>query len=253
MTFGSLFAGIGGMDLGLERAGMTCRWQVEIDPFCRKVLEKHWPEVPKYGDIRQITGDELEQVDVIAGGFPCQPVSLAGKQLAQSDERWLWPEFSRIIRMARPRFALLENVEGLLVHGAGDVLRDLAESGYDAEWDCLPAAAFGAPHLRYRVFIVAYPNGSRLEGRQCQFMPQCPSERAVRAGSTLAHSDCEPKIWTAKPRAECHNWSTEPDVGRVAYGVPSRVDRLRALGNSVVPAVAEWIGRRIVEASRCAA
>src|SRR5215472_15316574 len=174
MRFGSFFSGIEGLALGLERAGMRCRWQVEIDPYCLAVLRKHWPDVPKYGDIRTLTGDELEPVDLICGGFPCQPVSLAGRRRGAADERWLWPEFARLLRVLRPRFALLENVPGLLApvpvleFNPGpriigwkrppieEVLRDLATLGFDAEWDCIPAAAVGAPHLRYRVFIVAY-------------------------------------------------------------------------------------------------
>lgn len=114
LRVGSLFAGIGGLDLGLERAGMKIVWQVEIDPFCLRMLEKHWPEVPKYGDIRQLTGEELEEVDLIAAGFPCQPVSVAGKKRGTEDERWLWPEAARIIRMVRPKYVLVENVPGLL-------------------------------------------------------------------------------------------------------------------------------------------
>jgi len=142
LSVGSLFSGIGGIDLGLERAGMKIAWQVEIDEFCLKVLRKHWPEVPKYGDIRKIDPKELEPVDLIAGGFPCQPVSIAGKKLAQKDERWLWPEFARIIRMVRPKYVLVENVPGLLIRGMGNVLGNLAALGYDAEWFVLPASTF---------------------------------------------------------------------------------------------------------------
>lgn len=164
-TFGSLFSGIGGIDLGLERAGWTCRWQVEIDDYCRRVLSKHWPDVPKHGDVRELTGSELEPVDLVAGGFPCQPVSHAGRRRGTADERWLWPEFRRVLGLLRPRFILVENVPGLLtVNGGaafGEILGDLAALGYDAEWENLPAAAFGAPHLRYRVFLVAYTRGQQ--------------------------------------------------------------------------------------------
>lgn len=281
MTFGSLFSGIGGMDLGLERAGMECRWQVEIDPFCRKVLTKHWPNVPKYGDIRELTGAELEPVDCIAGGFPCQPVSLAGKRLAQSDERWLWPEFARLIRILRPYTALLENVPGLLSAGMGRVLGDLAEIGYDAEWDCIPASAVGAPHLRYRIFIVAYANSNEHEiGSHAERWPAATDvladakgeperaglcadesrrERRGRFGdgcSSIAVQDpdrgtVQPRrIWGRTPQADSAGWwATEPNLGRVANGVPARLDRLAGIGNAVVPQVAEWIGRRILEAT----
>ena len=161
LSVGSLFSGIGGLDLGLERAGMEVRWQVEIDPYCQRVLAKHWPNVTRYGDIKTIDWTEVEPIDLVCGGFPCQPVSLAGKRRAQDDPRWLWPEFARCLRVLRPRFALLENVPGLLSAGFGDVLGDLAALGYDAEWDCIPAAAVGAPHLRYRVVVVSYTNSQR--------------------------------------------------------------------------------------------
>jgi len=159
-TFGSLFAGIGGIDLGLERAGWTGRWQVEWDPFCQHVLAHHWPDVPRYGDITTVDWSAVEPVDLIAGGFPCQPVSIAGKQAGQDDDRWLWPEFVRAIRALRPRFVLVENVRNLLAVNDGgpfgEVLGDLAALGYDAEWDCIPAAAVGAPHLRDRIWVVGH-------------------------------------------------------------------------------------------------
>jgi len=166
LTVGSLFSGIGGLDLGLERAGMQVKWQVEIDDYCQRVLAKHWPDVKRYGNVQEC-GDNLEQVDLICGGFPCQPVSCAGQRKGDADDRWLWPEFRRIVRILRPRWVLAENVPGLLSIDAGrlfgDVLRDLAESGYDAEWDCIPAATVGAPHIRYRVFILARWVGDSAE------------------------------------------------------------------------------------------
>jgi DNA (cytosine-5)-methyltransferase 1 len=162
-TFGSLFSGIGGIDLGLERAGMTCRWQVEVDEYCRKVLAKHWPSVPKYGDIRTITGNELERVDLIAGGFPCQDVSLAGKRAGLAGERsGLWSEYRRLLGVLRPRYVLIENVPGLFTAGLDRVLADLAALGFDAEWTTLRASDFGAPHRRERVFVVAY--AQRVQG-----------------------------------------------------------------------------------------
>jgi DNA (cytosine-5)-methyltransferase 1 len=165
MAFGSLFSGIGGIDLGLERAGMHCLWQVEKDVFCTKVLQKHWPDTPRYGDIRDLDTSALASVDLIAGGFPCQPHSLAGKRQASADERNLWPEFARIIRELRPRWVLCENVVGILSSEDGDffgkVLGDMATCGYDAQWFVLSAAQFGAPHLRERVFLVAYSASTR--------------------------------------------------------------------------------------------
>ncbi len=170
LTFGSLFAGIGGFDLGLERAGMKCSWQVEIDDYANKVLEKHWPDVKRCKDVRECGSHNLESVDLICGGFPCQPHSLAGKRQASNDERDLWEEFSRIIRELRPRYVVAENVPGILSSESGRffgrVLRDLAACGYDAEWQCLPASAFGAPHRRDRVWIVAYPFGNEYRNAQ---------------------------------------------------------------------------------------
>src|SRR5579884_1573520 len=104
MNFGSLFSGIGGLDLGLERAGHVCRWQIESDPYCTAVLHKHWPQVQRYGDITGVSGHELEPVDLLVGGFPCQPVSTAGKRRGNADQRWLWPEFARLIRVLRPSY-----------------------------------------------------------------------------------------------------------------------------------------------------
>jgi DNA (cytosine-5)-methyltransferase 1 len=156
----SLFAGIGGLDLGLERAGMTTVGQVELDPYCRSVLARRWPEVPRHDDVRTCSewwmGEPRPAVDVVSGGFPCQPDSVAGLRLAQADERWLWPAMATVVGDLRPRLVIVENVPGLLTAGFGDVLGDLAALGFDAEWDCIPASAFGAPHRRDRVFVVAY-------------------------------------------------------------------------------------------------
>ncbi len=267
-TFGSLFAGIGGIDLGLERAGMVCKWQVEIDDYCQKVFAKHWPNVKRYADVRDCGKHNLEPVDLICGGFPCQDVSLAGKRAGLEGKRTtLWSEFARIIGEFRPRWVLAENVPGLLSSDNGrffgNVLRDLAACGYDAEWDCIPAAAVGAPHRRDRVFIVAYP--------RCGIESQCCNAKSVftewdgtkestnqisRSGgkpTSLADANC---AWQQQPQGmfcqkwgwigNSRQWATEPNVGRVANGVPSRVDRLKCLGNAVVPQVAEWIGRQIV-------
>lgn len=242
MKVGSLFSGIGGLDLGLERAGMEIRWQVEIDQFCRAVLAKHWPHVPKYVDIREVNGDELEPVDLIAGGFPCQPVSVAGKRLGQEDERWLWKDFARIVRVVRPKFVLVENVPGLLNRGMGDVLGDLAEIGYDAEWAVLPAAAFGAPHIRKRVFIVAYSTSIGWLSNT--------SKPAIFGKGVLQEKD--KTAWRGTIRGASGRIRLLPESGvcGMADGSPDRVERLTAIGNAVVPQVAEWIGRRIMEVNK---
>ena len=258
MRVGSLFSGIGGFDLGLERAGMEVVWQVENDPYCQKVLAKHWPDVPCYEDVHDCGVHNLEEVDVICGGFPCQPVSVAGKQRGQDDERWLWPEFARVLGELRPRYALVENVPGLLVRGLGDVLGDLAELGYDAEWGIVSAASVGAPHLRKRIFIVAHADSSglqrdvrsrsaRAERSSSGHVTQCGDETMADANRTRCReqrgSVAVPEELSSSERRSW--WITEPNVGRVAHGVPNRVDRLRGLGNAIVPQVAEWIGRQL--------
>ena len=157
VTYGSLFSGVGGLDLGLDRAGFHCRWQIENEPYAIKVLEKHWPHVKRYGDITTVRGDELEPVDLICGGFPCQDLSQAGKRVGIEGTRsGLWFEYARIVGLVRPRFVLIENVPGLLVPGAmRRVVGELARLGYVGAWRSLRASEFGASHLRKRVFIIA--------------------------------------------------------------------------------------------------
>lgn len=178
MTFGSLFAGIGGFDLGLERAGMQCKWQVEIDPYCTRVLEKHWPHVKRYGDIRTVT--DVERVDLICGGFPCQDISNAGSGAGLDGERsGLWTEYARIIRLVRPSYVVVENVAALLHRGLDRVLRDLSTSGYDAEWSLVSACSMGEPHMRQRLLIVAYADS--LDGRQRMGNPEAQRIRPLQA------------------------------------------------------------------------
>ena len=228
LTVGSLFAGIGGFDLGLERAGFDIAWQVEIDPYCQRVLAKHWPTVHRYGDIRAIDWSAVEPVDLLCGGFPCQDISLAGKGAGLSGERsGLWFEYAKAIEALTPRYVVIENVAALRSRGLDQVLWSLATLGYDAEWHCIPASAVGAPHRRDRVWIVA---DSQPVGQQKQRQPI-----TVDAGRELGRVRAEYSGW----------WSVEPDVGRVAHGIPHRVDRLRGLGNAIVPQIAEMIGRWI--------
>jgi DNA (cytosine-5)-methyltransferase 1 len=224
-----LFSGIGGFSLGLERAGMRTVAFCEIEPYCRAVLAKHWPGVPCYDDVETLTADRLRadgiSVDVICGGFPCQNISIAGKGEGIAGRRsGLWKEFARIIGEVRPRYVIVENVAALLGRGLADVLGDLAALGYDAEWHCIPAFAVGAPHRRDRVWIVAYPAQQHVDGTR---------HTRSRWRYELTNSD-----W----------WLIEPHVGRVAHGVPARVDRLKGLGNAVVPQIPEIVGRAIMSA-----
>lgn len=173
MTAGSLFSGIGGLDLGLEWAGMTPAWFCEIEPYPQQVLTRRWPGVPIINDIRDVTAESVQRVDVIAGGFPCQDISYAGKgrgidydlALGEGTRSGLWWEMWRVIRDLGPRYVIAENVAALAGRGLDIVLGSLAEIGYDAEWTTVSAASVGAPHIRERVFIVAYPNNPGLEGR----------------------------------------------------------------------------------------
>ena len=271
LTVGSLFSGIGGLDLGLERAGMKVIWQSEIEPYACKVLKKHWPEVVNHGDIKSINWRDIVRPDVICGGYPCQPFSHAGKRQGEQDPRHLWPWVRQAISELRPRYAILENVRGHLSMGGLSVIADLASIGYDAEWRIVSAASVGANHKRDRIIIVAYPQSdwkrrghSQNTGTLSQWVEIQTTIRG--SSSSMADNDCK---WNginrppATTRKECvfgsHYatreaanvsrkwWEIEPDVGRVANGVPSRVDRLRGLGNAVVPQVAEVIGRLVVE------
>lgn len=195
MKAGSLFSGIGGIDLGLERAGIKIAWQVEIDPFCRRVLEKHWPNVPKYSDIRGVKGSELETVDIVAGGPPCQPVSLAGKRRGTADDRWLWEDTLRIVGKLGPRWCLFENPPGIVSLGLDDVLVALEALGYSCQAAVIPACAVGATHRRDRVWILAHSaHGQDVANAQSAECQRCQSTRARRngltdSGETMADTD----------------------------------------------------------------
>jgi len=241
-----LFSGIGGMSLGLERSG-----GFETVAFCeieRKrwpTLKKHWPGVPIYDDAQTLTKTQLKAdgitVDAICGGFPCQDLSVAGKQGGIDAERsGLWSEFARLIGELRPQFVLVENVANLLSGPSekrggwfGRVLGDLAEVGYDAEWHCIPASYVGSPQSRDRAWIVAHPIGQR--GRSGRFIGQ-HAAHAYTCGED------------GGPRSDGGWQTTEPGVGRMVDGFPGRLDRLCALGNAVVPQIPELIGHAWIEA-----
>jgi DNA (cytosine-5)-methyltransferase 1 len=251
-----LFSGIGGFSLGLERAGMETIAFCEFDGAARKVLEKHWPNVPIYNDVRELSYERLQAdglygIDIICGGFPCQDLSCAGSKKGISGERsGLWGEYKRLISEIRPRFAIMENVANLLIGDGGSWGRaffgDLAEIGYDAEWHIISASSIGAPHIRERIWILAYPNSER---RSSIF------RRSSEKFRNLAHD---------KPVGSLFDWNgfryersrkkitfaslCKPPICRVNDGVPGRVDRLKQLGNSVVPQIPELIGRAILEA-----
>ena len=231
-----LFSGIGGFALAaswvwadrLELVGFC-----EIDPYCQQVLANRWPKVPIFEDIKQLSADQFQDIDLITGGFPCQDISVAGQGRGLEGERsGLWFEMLRLIGRIRPRYALIENVPMLIHRGLGRVLCDLTQVGYDAEWQVISAAEVGAPHLRQRIWVVAYPDQSGLEGRDRQILPECASQQLTGPRSS-------PASWSRS------FWQSEPDVGRVADGVPRRVDRLKSLGNAIVPQCAALIMNQI--------
>ncbi len=230
-----LFSGIGGFSLGLERATLEgARYDgfetvafCEIEEFPRKVLAKHWPNVPCYRDVRELTAERLAAdgigADVIVGGFPCQDISLAGHGAGLAGDRsGLWFEFRRLIREIRPRYVVVENVPALVERGLLDILGHFAELGYSAEWHCIPAAAVGADHFRNRIWIVANPDEGTLRPRWLagvQNSTQIDRTRLVSARGS-----------------------------RAAYGIPHWLDRVGACGNAVVPQIPELIGNAILQA-----
>jgi len=244
----ALFAGIHGIGLGLKRAfkrrGLPFRTvcYVEWDDYCIEVLKSRirdgmLDDAPIWGDIRTFDGRPWAGcVDIVTGGFPCQDLSFAGRGAGLEGERsGLFFELMRIVREVRPGIVLLENVPALLVRGFGRVAAEMAASGYDLQWDCIPAAAIGAPHRRDRVFILAHAESQRMEGNGS-------------AGFIFARAPTEAGLSGCNGAGRGTNqWAIEPDVGRVADGVPRRVDRLRALGNAVVPQVAEYVGERLID------
>ncbi|MGW0837101.1 DNA cytosine methyltransferase [Streptomyces prunicolor] len=243
----SLFSGIGGIELGLERAGMTTVGQVEINPFCQRVLAHHWPEVPRHDDVRTANtwwdAEPRPPVHVVAGGFPCQPFSLSGKQLGTADERWMWPAMADVVRHVRPDYVFVENVGDLVRDddAFGWLLGDLAALGFDAEWSVLSAFQFGAPHAkRERVYLVAHAAGRYGHARD-----RVGSGGVGESPLTVGRLSGLP---VAARRESAQAWlEAQPDVDLLVDGLPGRVDELAAYGNAVIPAAAEHIGRLIVE------
>lgn len=225
-----LFSGIGGFSLGLERAGMQTAAFCEINPYCRQVLKRHWPSTPIYTDIHQLTErrlhhDNIHTIDLICGGYPCQPFSVAGKQRGEKDPRHLWPQMYRLIRELRPRWVVCENVAGHIERGLDSVLDDLAAANYTTTTFVVPACAVGLPHRRDRVWIVAYAAG-------------------LRRGRALGKDGRQPA--SQLPHAQIRGDVPAPFTLGSRDGVPGQLDRIHALGNAVVPQIPELIGRAIL-------
>lgn len=259
ITFYDAFAGIGGFRLGLERAGFKCVGSCEIDDYARRVYHKNFGEWPDR-DIRDVSS--INGADMLCGGFPCQDISVAGKGAGLSGERsGLWWELARIIENCQPRWVFLENVPALTNRGLGEVLGCLADGGYDAEWDCLPASAFGAPHQRDRIWIIAHTKGQLWNGGTAVMGGEDQeSAREPRGSYWREHKPPIRRMDDGIPSALDLGGVKEQDVFKEMpihprevqrwLAVGKRVDRLRCLGNAVVPQVVEWIGRRILEAEQ---
>lgn len=271
LTHLSLFSGIGGLDLAAEWAGFTTVGQCEFADYPTKVLEKHWPDVPRWRDVRTLTKESfyertgLRTVEVLSGGFPCQPFSVAGKQKGKGDDRYLWPEMLRVIRELRPRCVVGENVPGIIKIAAGQVVKDLEQVGYHVVVFNFEAAAVGAWHRRSRVFFVgladvADTDGAGLQRREQSGAPAAAEDTGEQPPRAPA-GECSEAVYDAM-RGRCAGlarreqspeladgrcWAAEPDVGRVAHGIPARVDRLKCLGNAVVPQQAYPIFRALIE------
>lgn len=272
----SLFSGGGLGDYGLTLAGMEIVGQVEIDEYCQKILSLRWPDVPKWRDIKNVTGKEVLErcgaVDLVSGGFPCQPFSVAGAREGSEDSRHLWPEMSRIIREVRPRWVLAENVTGLLSISDGrvfgEVVRDLASCGYIVEWDCIPASAVGANHQRDRIWILGYSEhfgrtttkinestSQRSNGNSKRPKQTSEFKRSSLQSEKLANPTSkrlERKFWqviegTRNGLANSNWWKVEPSICRMVNGCPNRMERIKLLGNGQVPQVVQWIGEKIMQ------
>ena len=262
----SLFSGIGGLDLAAEWAGFTTVGQCEFADYQTKILEKHWPDVPRWRDIRTLTKESfyertgLRTVDVISGGFPCQPFSVAGKQKGKGDDRYLWPEMLRVIRELRPHCVIGENVPGIIKLAAGQVAKDLERAGYNVVVLNFEAAAVGAWHRRSRVFFVADTGGEGLQRCEQHGAPDEAADTRKQEPHGAA-CECSEAVYNSvrggqrgqhrreqsQEFAHGCQWAAEPDVGRVANGIYNRVDRLKCLGNAVVPQQAYPIFKSLME------
>ena len=282
-----LFSGLGGFSLGLEATGgfETVAF-CDIEKFSRKVLKKHWPNVKQYKDIKELTYEQIKEdtlapIDIVTGGYPCQPFSIAGSQRGEKDKRHLWPDMFRIVKECKPTWVIGENVSGHIKLGLDTVLQDLESEGYSVRAFSISASSIGANHQRERVWIIAHSNmeNTRQHGRRIESTWDTESLGSRTSEETEWSSDSNKingssegaslmgessdtnsqglqgrrseqqlrKDETERPTSWDSWWGVEPDVGRVANGIPHRVDRLKGLGNSLVPAIPYAIGRAILE------
>ncbi len=279
-----LFSGIGGFSLGLEWAGMSTVAFCERDPYCVKVLNKHWPDTPIHNDVKELDGHQYRgSVELVCGGFPCQPFSDAGPKNGTSDDRHLWPEMFRIIKECRPRWVIGENVSGFINMALDDVCLNLESEGYEVRTFVLPACSVDARHRRDRVFIVGYTASGRAReiehetsgrvalGRNEMDSPrrnQVPDQfirpdqdvsdthdkglqrRAIPCNTESEGPTAEQLIAGYSERFSGGNWPSESGVLRISHGVPNRVDRVKAVGNAVVPQLIKAIGELVLAADK---
>tara|TARA_R100000231_G_scaffold90530_4_gene68388 strand:+ start:763 stop:1521 length:759 start_codon:yes stop_codon:yes gene_type:complete len=241
IRIGSLFAGIGGFELGIERAIPNAHtiWQVEQNTFCQSILRKHWPNATIYDDVRTVGAHNLQPIDILIGGFPCQDISTAGNQrgITNGTRSGLWWEMHRIIVELQPRIIIMENVPNIVRLGGTDVVGSLANIGYGCEWSVISARQFGAPHMRKRWFCVAYTNMSR---HQKQYEP-------IMLESSGGSRSRDRKIGGVHIR---NYWQQEKDPPRLCNvddGIPDRLAKLKALGNAIVPQCSEYIGKLVLQ------
>ncbi len=235
-----LFAGIGGFSLAARWAGINTVAFCEIDESCHKVLKKHWPDLPIHKDIKNLDGGDYEGIDVITGGYPCQPFSVGGSQKAKEDDRHLWPEMLRIITQAKPTWAICENVYGHIKLGLDSVLHDLEGIGYACQSFVIPALATGANHNRERVFIVAHSTGNgQHEGKTCTSNGKADEhgKKGEDENSNNERLGCL-RFGVDRFGKEIGRWGVKPPALRVDDELPYRMDRNRMIGNAIDPMIA---------------
>jgi DNA (cytosine-5)-methyltransferase 1 len=277
-----LFSGIGGFSLGLEATGgFETKAFCDIEKYPRQVLQKHWPHVKQYEDIKELNyerlkADGIDSIDIITGGYPCQPFSIAGRQKGEQDPRHLWPEYFRLVKELRPTWVIGENVSGHIKLGLDTVIEDLESEDYAVRPFSISASSIGANHQRERIWILAHSRRSQWpraeqRGENENETRKENANQFERSSSTsevdVANTDDErlQRQWQSRnqftPRFNSSResseegqrtvgqgwWESEPNMGRVAHGIPKRVDRLKSLGNSLVPQIPYYIGKTILE------
>ena len=269
MAHVDLCSGIGGFALGFERAGLSKPVQFcDIEPWSRRVLSKHWPDVPIAEDVKELASDPDRNVfdcDILSAGYPCQPFSVAGNQKGAEDDRHIWPYIRKIVAHKRPTWCIFENVYGHIGLGLDEVLFDLESEGYASRTFVVPACGVDAPHRRDRLWIVANTDSARLQGQKWSRTPRAQGQSSryiAECGGNVADADSQrgrlrnPEWQNAEDAGQPSGnqrdnargvgfWDVEPSICRVAHGIPKRVDRLRGLGNAIVPQIAQRIGETI--------